>query len=117
MAVILDSLANLIKIKTSNFLGQPKFQILLDKISITSLFLNNLNHQQLVDFYKIIVLLLKIQLTKQEFLVKIVHFSNKIVFLSHKVNRKSNQFKEVKIRNLIQNNLATKIIKVNQYNK
>ena len=110
MAVIWDFLANLIPIKISNFLEQPNFQILLDRVLTTNLFLNSLIHQQAEDFYKIVVPLLKIQQNKEEFLVKTIHFSSKIVFLSLRVNQKSNQFKEVKIRSQILNNLATKII-------
>ena len=75
----------------------------------------------MVDFYKIIILILKIQVTKEEFLVKTVHFSNKILYLNLKVKQKSNQSKVVKIRNQIQNNLAIKpnikVIKTTSVNK
>ena len=75
----------------------------------------------MVDFYKIIILILKIQVTKEEFSVKTVHFSNKILYLNLKVKQKSNQSKVVKIRNQIQNNLAIKpnikVIKTTSVNK
>ena len=75
----------------------------------------------MVDFYKIIILILKIQVTKEVFLVKTVHFSNKILYLNLKVKQKSNQSKVVKIRNQIQNNLAIKpnikVIKTTSVNK
>ena len=77
MAVIWDFLANLIPIKISNFLEQPNFQILLDRVLTTNLFLNSLIHQQVEVFYKIVVPLLKIQQNKEEFLVKTIHFSSK----------------------------------------
>ena len=96
---------------------QPKFQISILRIlvliipKVTNLFLNNLNYLLVeLDFYKIIIPILKIQLIKEEFLVKIVFFNNKILVPSFRVNLKSNQFKKVKIQNKIINKLVTKII-------